>query len=742
MSRRPPSNIPTSSPAQSAVGAFVKVDDDNFIEVTNRAMASYDGLSRAVGRDRYKDYDTGTSVRNQYTRDDYEFFRPNESIPHKPEEILLACRNAYRRVGIIRNVMDLMADFGSQGARLVHPNPQIQKFYRGWFKKVRGPHVCERFLNLFYREAVAVLKRTMAKLPQLSERRLRAMGAATLGPDVDGEKPLRTQARNIPWRYNFLNPLTLKVMGGELSTFVGKQAYALKVSYKLRMAVNNPRTPAEVRLIEMLPKDIKTAIKRGDTEIPLDPDKVQSFFYKKDDWQTWADPMTYAIMDDIVLLEKMKLADLAALDGAISQVRLWKLGDIEAGIFPTDVAIDRLSEILLSNPGGGAFDIIWGPELSVEEYKTNVHQFLGEQKYQPVWNSIYAGLGVPPTLTGAATQSGMTNNFISLKTLVQRLEYGRSALREFWEQEIELVRQAMGFQKGAKLVFDNMVLADESAEKALLIQLCDRDIISVESLLERFGELPEFEELKTRNEERRRQKGMMKPKASQWHTPEKMFEYMKLALQRGYIAPEQTGMQDEFPEEFLDVETPFDQQMKIAESAAKAKAAGPTSQTKTSSKGKSPTNTGRPKTSKDGGKRDTRTPKPAGASTAAYLTYMMWARDTQQTIADLIQPAILKKHGKKSMRALSSEQAQEAERVKFAILCRTEAFSEVTPEHVHEVLSAGKGVPAQAQQLHDAFQNRVMTARGGQLSVDDKRMVQVCAYAALNCDEGRLTGEQ
>ena len=140
----------------------------------------------------------------------------------------------------------------------------------------------------------------------------------------------------------------------------------------------------------------------------------------------------------------------------------------------------------MSNPGGGSFDLIWGPELDFKESGTNVHQFLGSTKYEPVLNNIYAGLGVPPTLTGSATSSGFTNNYISLKTLVQRLEYGREVLRSFWEKEIEIVQKAMGFRLPAKVMFDRMVLSDESSEKALLIQLVDRGIISYETIQERF----------------------------------------------------------------------------------------------------------------------------------------------------------------------------------------------------------------------------------------------------------------
>jgi hypothetical protein len=132
--------------------------------------------------------------------------------------------------------------------------------------------------------------------------------------------------------------------------------------------------------------------------------------------------------------EKMKLADLAALDGAISQIRLWRVGSLDHKIIPKQDVIKKLRDILASNTGGGTMDLIWGPELDFKESQSQVYKFLGSEKYQPVLTSIYAGLGIPPTLTGASTGGGYTNNYVSLKTLIERLEYGRQLLTQFWQK--------------------------------------------------------------------------------------------------------------------------------------------------------------------------------------------------------------------------------------------------------------------------------------------------------------------
>jgi hypothetical protein len=58
--------------------------------------------------------------------------------------------------------------------------------------------------------------------------------------------------------------------------------------------------------------------------------------------------------------------------------------------------------MLCNNVGGGVMDLVWGPEIDLVETKTDVHHFLGQTKYEPVLTAIYAGLGIPPTLTGAS----------------------------------------------------------------------------------------------------------------------------------------------------------------------------------------------------------------------------------------------------------------------------------------------------------------------------------------------------
>ena len=512
---------------------------------SSETLEEYVGLNHASGSGRrysldYSNLDGFIGGRPGLTRTDYDFFRPDEAVPKKMKIILRRAEDIYQRVGLVKNVIDLMGDFAVQGVKLVHKNKRIERFYRQWFKKVKGKDRSERFLNNLYKTGNVVVNKQTAKLSlKASEKLYKAVAATDL--EISDIDQLKTEKRVIPWIYTFIDPVVVEVSAGSLSSFVHEKRYELALPASLRKTINSPKTENERAIISKLPEAIVQAAKTK-KPYPLDPEKTLVFHYKKDDWQGWAFPMIYSIMDDITVIEKLKLANMSALDGAISNIRIFKLGSLEHKIAPTKAATAKLAQILGNNVGGGTMDLVWGPDIELLESKTNVHQFLGEGKYVPHLNAVYAGLGIPPTLTGTFGASGTTNNFISLKTLTQRLQYGRDVLITFWEKEIELVQKAMGFRFPAKIEFDRMDLSNEEAEKALLIQLADRNLISDELLQSKFGFDPEMEKTRLNRETRDRKSDRMVKKSGPWHDPQFENSLKKISLQLGIAAPSQVGL--------------------------------------------------------------------------------------------------------------------------------------------------------------------------------------------------------
>ena len=618
--------------SQSKADAMSKMSD---------SVDAYTGLGKSQGSTyrHFIDIEPNRSVRPGFNSNDYYAFRPGEAVPNQQRRIIKMCMDAYDKVGIIRNIIDLMGDFGSQGINIVHRDKSVEKFYQQWFRNVNGKERSERFLNNLYKAGNVIIYRSYAKVtPQLNNY------MKALSSDIKVEVPNLTK-NEIPWRYNFFNPLTVKNHDGNLSLFMGYKNHSITTNsfFDKFKAGDIPN-----HVLETLPPNVKQSLIRGEKEIPLDPERLSMFYYKKDDWRQWANPMIYAILDDIIMLEKMRLADLSALDGAISNIRLWTLGSLDHKILPNKAAINKLRDILSSNVGGGTMELVWGPELSFQEASTDVHKFLGSEKYTSVLNSIYAGLGVPPTLTGmAGNGGGFTNNFISLKTLVERLQYGRDRLTKFWEKELEIVRKAMGFRYKAHIQFDQMTLSDEASEKNLLIQLADRDIISHETLLERFKEIPQIENIRIKRELNKRDSAGP-DKAGPFHNANHKQEMEKI-----------------------------DKQGKINKQNNQQK--------------KTPKENGRPLFQQDENTRKKRVEKPRSKPSVAEA--FVYAEESWAKVSEVITKAFLDINNKKNMRQLTKSQFADLEKLKLDIFTNFDIGDDVSDDSIYKSLKSNVKTP-------------------------------------------------
>lgn len=677
----------------------------NAMEKLSDNIDAYSGLNKSNASSAYRtfiDIEPNRSVRPGFTKLDYYAFREGESVPNQQRKIIKMCMDAYDKVGIIRNIIDLMGDFGSQGINIVHPNKTVEKFYQQWFKSVNGKERSERFLNNLYKTGNVVMYRSYANVTPELEKYMKS-----LAKDIRVEVP-NMKENLIPWRYNFFSPLTVELKEGKMSLFTGISNYTLSAGTFFD-SFTGGAIPNDV--LDSLPVDVKRALMNKEKRIPLDTSRLCVFHYKKDDWQMWANPMIYAILDDIIMLEKMRLADMSALDGAISNIRLWTLGNLEHKILPNKTAINKLRDILASNVGGGTMELVWGPELSFKESSSEVYKFLGSEKYTSVLNSIYAGLGVPPTLTGMATNGGgFTNNFISLKTLVERLQYGRDQLTKFWEKEIEMVRQAMGFRYKAYIQFDQMTLSDEAAEKALLIQLADRDIISQETILERFKEIPQIEKIRLQREFEERQAEDTPDKAGPFHNANHKMDLEKIALQGGKVIPQDVGLKTSVPKDML---LP---QPKSPPGAGLPNAPKPSNPN------------GRPANIKDTNPRKPRIDNPRTKPGVAEFIY--WAEESWKEISDVLTDAYLNSKSKKNLRQLTKSEVLELEKLKVDVLTNVELMSEVSAISVRDILVSNKKTP---KIFASVLEDNNVTPES--MNIDKYRMKVISLYIQTQLEE-------
>lgn len=683
--------------------AYVSWDGDN----QSKAFAAYaealqEGrVDRAVAntnRD-FRNLTSGVSGRPGLRGHDFDWFRPGQAAPSDPKDIIAFARYAYRRIGIIHNCIDLMGDFSSQGVRLVHRNKTVENFYNNWFNEVGGKRITERIGHLLCREANVPIRAYTARINNKKRKDMQqAIASVDLDIRIDDVEYVK---KEIPWRYSFIDPLLVEPIGGPLTTLSTRKILSLKIPLSLQNLIKslqqNNKPEAKEALSKISP-DIIEAANRG-TDVILPTDKTYLLHYKKDDWQTWADPMVYSAFEPLNLYQRLQLTDKAATDGAMNKIRVWKIGSLEHKLAPTPTASSTLADLLGANVGGGTIDIVWGPDIELLETSSDIQSYLGEDKYKPTLTAIYASLGIPPTLTGSGS-GGTTNNFIALKTLVERLNYVRSIIVDFWEEQVKIVQKAMGFRYPASIEFDIMYLEDPAAMTTLLLNMADRNIISDEFVQRNVKAIPEIENNRMNRESKQRDRYGVE-KVSPYHEVDKEHDLKKIVLQNGTSTPSEVG---------LDLK-----ERKAGEKTIVEMRGVPNSPN-------SPGSPGRPKNSKDIMPRKEKTFKPKLKASTVEL----WAKKAQGEISKVINPLLLHAFNKKNLRSLTTSEFNQLERIKFEILCNLEVGQDID-----ELSIATAANKPSDQVIHEVFDSWVKESemQFGKLTIEQIRDIRISYYA-------------
>lgn len=634
-------------------------------------------------------WNTDTSVKSTYNRGDYNYFRMGNTTIHSRANMLKVCKQAYKRVGAIQNVINLMSDFGSKGIRFRHKDKKIEKLCQTWGDKVGLAERSERFLNYLYKLGVVIAYESLGRL--------------------DANK---SDSKYIPLKFTFLDPSSVRIKEEGESVIPENPTYEL-VQYSSEVDRINNQNAASV------PEVLENRIAKT-----LNSERLSVYHYRKDDWEFWGTPITYAILDQLEMLEKLQLADISALDGAIQQVRLWTIGKItdnpQTTFMPTKPMIDKWRNVLANSVNGGTMDIVAGPEVSFTESSTSVHQFLGKSKFEPTMDAIYDGLGIPSALRSGGKE-GSNANPISLKTLIERLNYGRLLLVEFWNKQLKKLFKAVGIEKTDLPVieFDYMVLTDEAAEKKLLIDLIDRDVVDNATVLERFHMDPDIVEHRLKIEAEKR--GETSPeKAGPFHNAQVKDDIKKQLVATNAATPAEIGVKVNVPEK---------EQTKRRVSAKKAAekpkptpgTTGRTPVKKTKTKGTG----GRPKNTTETRKRN----KKGAGKAKASIDMTVWASTAQKQISDIVTPVMLSVYEKKNVRSLSVEETNVLEIAKANVLFQIEPFTQIT----EELVAKATETPINRELIEDlqAAQKSTQETLGRELSVDEKRNITSLLYSEV-----------
>ena len=400
-------------------------------------------------------------------------------------DVVILCQKAYYNFAVFRNVIDLMTEFSSTNLYFTGGSQKSRDFLDALFKKIDMQSFLDKFFREYYRSGNCFIHRFDTKIQPDDLKRITQTYSGSKLTSIAEESKL-------PSRYIILNPADIQ-MGGNISFFSGMY-YKILTDYELER-IKNPKTEEDQQVYDSLDPETKKALKGrnlGIISLKLDPDKVTPVFYKKQDYEPFAVPMGYPVLEDINWKSEMKKMDMALTRTTNQAILLITMGsELKDGSLNINQRSIETMQKLFENQSVG--------KVLVSDYTTkaqfvipDIAGILDPKKYSVVNQDIQMGLN--NILVG---EDKFANTSIKIQVFIERLKQGRDAfINQFLNHEIKRICKSLGFKNYPKAHFQEIELKDKTTWNRVVAQLIQYGILTAEEGLEAIssGRLPEPEE--------------------------------------------------------------------------------------------------------------------------------------------------------------------------------------------------------------------------------------------------------
>lgn len=380
-------------------------------------------------------------------------------------DIVILCQKAYYNFAIFRNVIDLMTEFSTNNLYFKGGNKKTKTFFNALLNKINIWSLQDKFFREYYRSGNVFVYRFDAIIKQEDLSKItQVYGALDPKITLDNFK--------IPSRYIILNPADIKMIGS--ASFTQGKYHKVITEFELHH-LRNPTTEEDRELLNSLDPEIQKQIKEKKTQsisIPLDLKKVLPVFYKKQDYEPFAVPMGYPVLEDINFKAELKKMDMAISRTVQQAILLVTTGapQSEGGINQKNlVALQALFE----NQSVGRV-LIADYTTKAEFIIPNIGSILDPKKYEIFDNDI--NLGLNNILMGGEK---FANQTAKVDVFMSRLEQGRLAfINDFLLPEIKRISKELGFKTYPTPYFEEVSLKDDSVKDRVYSRLLELGVLT------------------------------------------------------------------------------------------------------------------------------------------------------------------------------------------------------------------------------------------------------------------------
>lgn len=469
----------------------------------------------------------------------FQFLRRFSGQSAFNHSIIASCIMAYLGYGVVRNIIDLYADFATSGLTIDHPNDSVKNFYRSWANKVKlNDRIHTMFINYFAAGNVFI-HRQWAKLSSADERAMKRADAsesqvinnklvlklkskditidavptfidwylsdrkhsdiiqekakaASMPPPSEENLPAKPPKGQIPWGYTCLNPLQMELRGKKIR---GQSYWIMALDKNDTVEIANglglSSNKTDIGNTQInIPKEFVDRITKYQgsgagyvAEIKLTNSDLCIVQDRKFDWFDWSVPFVYPALKALDFKDCLRNMEMKACQSVINSIFLFKLGNIEKGMPAEDEHFERLADIL--QQPGQAMNLIWNEAIEAEVIQADVSHIFDPRKHESADKDILTAIGVPEVLLGGKG-GNFSNSYIAVSSVLEKLETARNKITDWLMGEFKLIAEVMGFQKLPTIQFAETALTDKNAAQNLIIQLFDRNIVSADRALREF----------------------------------------------------------------------------------------------------------------------------------------------------------------------------------------------------------------------------------------------------------------
>ena len=415
-------------------------------------------------------------------------------------ESIELCQKAYANVSVFRNAIDTMAEFANAEVYLEQGNKSSRDFFYRWFNKIRLWDLKDQYFREFYRSGNIFLYRVDGDLT-IEDFNLLSKSYAAEALKKD----------KIPIKYILLNPFDIVA---KRSTTFATGAYEKILSEYDMERLRNPKDEYDQELFDALPPDLKEKIKKGQYYasgllIKLENDKLSYSFYKKQDYEPFAIPFGFPVLEDINAKLELKKMDQAITRTVENVILLITMGaePEKGGINPHN--LQAMQQLFLNESVG---------RVLVSDYTTkaefiipDISKIIGPEKYQVLNEDIRNGL--QNIMVG--TEKYNTTE-VKARIFMDKLNEARKAfLNDFLNREIRRISTSLGFRNIPVAKFVDVDSKDQADLFRVATRLMEIGVVTPQQGLDIFntGRFPNSEDIGITQEQfvSERKKGFYNP---------------------------------------------------------------------------------------------------------------------------------------------------------------------------------------------------------------------------------------